>query len=152
MLSFYAPKTLQLLFCFALCIITDVHTAESRPQVIMLTASFFFLCLLSKAWANAVLQRLAELFFWTVGWEAHRRYASTVSLALRRHALLTTANYTSRRSSLRLKDSCVIYPAGIRSSELTTYHWLIYQPVVFNLGVWECQWDHAMLFVGILKI
>lgn len=45
MLSFYAPKTLQLLFCFVvnfMCIITDVHAAESRPQVIMLTASFFF--------------------------------------------------------------------------------------------------------------
>lgn len=51
MLSFYALKTLQLLFCFAvnfMCIITDMHVAESRPQVIMLTARFF-LCLLSKA-------------------------------------------------------------------------------------------------------
>lgn len=48
MLSFYAPKTLQLLFCSVvnfMCIITDAHAAESRPQVIMLTASFFsFVC------------------------------------------------------------------------------------------------------------
>ena len=52
MLSFYAPKTLQLLFCSVvnfMCIITDMHAAEPRPQVIMLTARFFSLCLLSKA-------------------------------------------------------------------------------------------------------
>ena len=41
MQSFYAPKTLQLLFCSVvnfMCIITDMHAAELRPQVIMLTA------------------------------------------------------------------------------------------------------------------
>lgn len=56
MLSFYAPKTLQLLFFSVvnfMRIITDVHAAESRPQVIMLTASFFFSSL-------SALQSLSE--------------------------------------------------------------------------------------------
>lgn len=53
-LSFSAPKTLQLLFCFVvnfMCIvIIDMRSAALRPQVMMLIPSIFFLlCLLSKA-------------------------------------------------------------------------------------------------------
>lgn len=120
-----------------------------RPPASLLPI-FFPLCLLAESWsAGDILQRGAPLFFWVA-------YARSCSRFLRaRHALLTLVNYTSRRSaatggmtSFILKDSSVIYPAGIRPSELTIYRWLIYQPVVFDLGAWTCHWDHMVLFGG----
>lgn len=55
MLGFHAPETFQLLLCFVvnfMCIITDMHAAESRASGDYAYRQFFFLfllCLLSKA-------------------------------------------------------------------------------------------------------
>lgn len=45
MLGFHAPETFQLLLCFVvnfMCIITDMHAAESRASGDYASASFFF--------------------------------------------------------------------------------------------------------------